>query len=278
MTLYTASYDIMVKPIKPMNSIRMHLVSKITRLTALLFTLCLGHGMSLQAYGQNEGRWYQVEILIFKQNNANYDDEIWRRDLQLFYPSDSQFLGKTLPNTTHQLGGHNYVLRKSEDYKVLFHKAWIQQMWGKNQSPSIIIRGGENYTNHRELEGTIKIHIGRYLHVTTDLWLSDYPPIPFNNAALNDESSINEGGLNLPNVNDLSTSIDQSSVWPTLPPLPNSDNNERTTIFDKDDQPRVITLRETRSMRSKETHYIDHPAMGLLVRMLPVDAPTIPAE
>ena len=39
---------------------------------------------------------------------------------------------------------------------------------------SIPISGGETFDNHRELEGSIKLNKDRYLHITSDLWLTQY--------------------------------------------------------------------------------------------------------
>ena len=52
----------------------------------------------------------------------------------------------------------------------------------------------------------------------------------------------------------------------TLPNPPwNSDY-----IGPQDSVIRVVTLRQTRRMRSMETHYIDHPSIGILIRIEPV--------
>jgi hypothetical protein len=48
--------------------------------------------------------------------------------------------------------------------------------------------------------------------------------------------------------------------------------NDRTPFRpDQVQVSRVVKFTEKRSMRSKETHYIDHPEMGVMVRMLPID-------
>jgi hypothetical protein len=205
--------------------------------------------ISPYATAQNEGRSYQVEVLIFKRNEAIVNsEEIWRKDIHLSYPSDTQYIQHAVSKKNHQLGGHNYTLGRDEDFTVLFHRAWQQQMWEEARSPSLVIRGGQSYGNHKELEGTIKIHIGRYLHVTTDLWLSQFQYTEANDS-----------------------SVDYSE-WPQLPALPNAKRTEQYQyLFDNGPKPsRIITLREKRRMRSKETHYIDHPHLGILVRMLPI--------
>lgn len=205
------------------------------------------------AIAQNEGRWYQVEILIFKRNNHSVNsEEIWRKDLHLSYPSNTQYITNTISKENHQLGGHNYTLNRDENFSVLYHQAWQQQMWGEKRSPAFVIRGGQSFGNHKELEGTIKIHIGRYLHVTTDLWLSEFTYID------NPDTSAST----------------HYSEWLQLPALPGAQNTEQYQyLFDNGPKPsRIITLREKRRMRSKETHYIDHPHLGILVRMLPIKA------
>ncbi len=195
------------------------------------------------ALAQNEGRSYQVEVLIFKRNFASLgNNENWQQDIRLAYPQNTSAISDIVPKSQHQLGGHNYTLRRSEQYTVLFHKAWRQTMWEKAKSPWLIIRGGRDFGEHKELEGAIRIHIGRYLHVTTDLWLSDYSS-PSNLAAVN------------------------RTPIPLL--------GRSTSTFANFNQSRSIPnqlyiFREKRRMRSKETHYIDHPLMGIMVRMLPL--------
>lgn len=264
------------------NKTQRHPIKDYQWMLFLMFTMVSLFSSATQA--QNEGRWYQVEILIFKQADARYNEEIWRKDTTLEYPSDSIYLGNTLSNKSHQLGGHSYSLKKSDGYRVLFHKAWIQQMWGRQRSPSIIIRGGETFDDHRELEGTLKIHIGRLLHVTTDLWLSDYNEIISNDIISNEiiiDSSNTElfAEASVNNINPPEELSVEKITWPKIPSLPDTRSDDSFFIDENQingeekQSPRVITLRQTRSMRSKETHYIDHPVMGVLVHMLPVNPP-----
>lgn len=205
------------------------------------------------SYAQNQGRWYQVEVLVFKRETNITGGEFWQQNLSLSYPEDSQYINKYLPSSAHQLGGHNYTLRRDENYRVLFHQAWSQQMWGESESPSLIIRGGDRYGQHRELEGIIKIHIGRFLHVTTDLWLSDF--------IYQDDTSTND-----------SVELTKTKL-PGLPFTTGSANPQAELTNALTTPDFVATFRERRRMRSEETHYIDHPLMGILIRMLPLKTP-----
>ena len=71
-----------------------------------------------------------------------------------------------------------------------------------------------------EVEGTISMTRGRYLHIDVQLWM-----------------------------------------------------NEHGSLIDKRNS--FIELRESRRMRSREVHYLDHPAFGMLVNVVPADVPQL---
>ena len=176
----------------------LNLFLSITVLKIVFLGTTLLHSTS--SHAQNEGRWYKVEMLIFKRLGTERGSrELWPQNVRLIYPKNTRHLQarnadnlRLLPQNQHQLGGLNYTLRKNENYKVLYHKAWKQQMLGAQKSPAIIISGGDtvnsSVNSSKELEGYIKIHIARYLHLTTDLWLTGNIPansIPTNNIPTN---------------------------------------------------------------------------------------------
>lgn len=213
--------------------------------------LALSSVSSTHVSAQNAGRWYQVEVLIFKRNhhadNTSHQQEAWPTNITLAYPEKYRFIQNPLPTSSHQLGGHSYTLRRDEQFEVLFHQAWNQQMWGESRSTPLIIQAGERHGDHWELEGSINIHIGRFLHLTTNLWLSEFI----------------YGADGVGNYGD----------WPSLPVLGSESAENATDSPFRADQVRVsriVTFTEKRSMRSKETHYMDHPEMGIMVRMLPI--------
>ncbi len=237
----------------------------ITTTAKLTFCMLASLLVSSFAYAQNEGRWYNVEVLIFKRLGPEaLTQENWRNDVKLAYPDKFKYLQsdgsqnfRQLPSSSHQLGGYNYTLRKNENYQVLSHKAWKQQMQGEKQAPAIVVNGGRSLGTHKELEGYIKIHIARYLHVKTDLWLTDTK-----------------------NLTETTEDNYSREEWPSLPARPgtsasrvNSNAAVNLGAFDnnyKSAYP-LATLRERRRMRSNELHYIDHPLMGVLIMMTPID-------
>lgn len=88
------------------------------------------------------------------------------------------------------------IIKRSSARKLLLHTAWKQKMHSKKRAYPINIKIGKSYSNSssgssfgnndfnsmnspsvspatlRQVEGTIKISIGRYLHVWTDLLYS----------------------------------------------------------------------------------------------------------
>lgn len=214
-----------------------------TLLCSILFTANVS--------AQNEGRWYDVEVLIFKRLGSEaFTQESWPTNIELSYPNSTKYIQDSgsgnlsaLPVDSRQLGGFNYTLRKDEDYRVLTHKSWRQQMDSERKSPAIIISGGEALGGHKELEGTIKIYIARYLHVITDLWLT--------------QTNITADA-----------SINTTQEWPAIPARPGSSAIQND--FGLSSYP-VATLKERRRMRSKELHYIDHPLMGVLILFTPIN-------
>ena len=157
------------------------------------------------------------------------------------------------------------ILAKQNDFRPLFHQAWLQTMEDRDNSLAIIIRGGDPFDDHFELEGTIKLSVERYLHIQTDLWLSRF---------------INAAASEKPN-------------WDTLPKVPalemanNTDPNRlfidasapfaainRQDSFDFIEQRQyrvdsTVVVRQDRRMRSEELHYIDHPLLGVLIKVIP---------
>ena len=225
---------------------------------------------SVNSAAQNEGRWYTVEMVIFKRLDKQYLREQWPTDVNLQYPSALTQIQSTtenyqaIPSDEFQLGNYAYALKKNNNYRVLYHQGWKQQMFAKKDSPAILISGGKSIRDFKELEGSIKIHIGRFLHLETDLWLSEQPSIP--------QVGLEDSQLTTNNQNQ------QIAQWPVRPnPSRNATSSEENRVTwtlsednRKTDVP-VYVLRQSRKMRSEELHYIDHPLLGIMVLITPID-------
>jgi hypothetical protein len=115
---------------------------------------------------------YDVEVIVFLNNGAVDHGEQWippRRDDRfngVFPEGEFTELGKAF----YTLKDVSYTLESSRGYSVLFHRAWRQLAYDRNEAVAYpvhsIIENGRN-----SVEGTVKLMLERYLHLDMDLLL-----------------------------------------------------------------------------------------------------------
>lgn len=183
------------------------------------------------------------------------------------------------------------------DFRQLFHAAWRQPMNNREESSSILIQGGQQFDKHFELEGSIKLSVERYLHLQTNLWLSQFssnvgreplpwpvlpnPPFSLNidlttsniDGSLNNTDFTHSHGHNKfggqftgHKLNSKINNTSQSAF-----PLFGFDNSFYDVAGNLYSVEQTYTLRQNRRMRSGELHYIDHPLLGLLIKVTPYE-------
>ncbi len=196
---------------------------------------------------QNHERLYQVELIVFARNQAALEEH-WPTDIKLAYPENLLSLKSEasayeefslLAPNERLLNPHAATVSKG-GYSLLYHQAWRQMIYARKTH--IAISGGKTFNGHQELEGSIALSVGQYLRIQTNLWLTQFVP----------------AGSNI------------TETWPKLPPQPNMANNEGETNQDYLIK-RIVKLNQERSMRSNEIHYIDHPLLGIIVKIVPVE-------
>lgn len=144
------------------------------------------------------------------------------------------------PADRFQLAREAGRISRSGIGRVLFHGRWLQNVPEREAPDPILIRAGELLTvpwQVHELVGAVSVTLGRYLHFKAQLYLHGpgFGVLP-TGAAMNPDGSAEL----------------------QLRPLPG---------------PRYMVLSESRRMRSGELHYLDHPKLGVLVRIDPVVLP-----
>lgn len=257
-------------------------------------------------------RWYRVELIIFRQGgNPNEHVERWDTNISLSYPEEWVTLVEQeeestlapegslilLPESELTLQDKARKLQRSNRYRVLFHGAWDLGMIERAKSPSILIEGGNTFGDYRELAGSIELNLQRYLHITTNLWITDFatnfgqetrdwPTIPLAPTHPNYESQRNGFSVsqsvsqNIASFNNPSQSSQFNNDWRADDNQGfNNDNNfgSRQNNYDSlISSPYVIEniapIKLTRRMRSKELHYLDHPLAGILIQFTPLEA------
>ena len=156
------------------------------------------------------------------------------RAARLVADYQSQLQGRSYkfePSSTFLLGSEDGRLQRSNVYRVVFHRAWIQPVPDRDQLRPMLIQIRERPDAAPRIEGILGITRGRYLHLDTRLWYAvDTTP---------------------------TASADPATAG----------------------GPAYMELREQRRMRSGELHYLDHPKLGVLARVDPIQPPdTLVAE
>lgn len=189
---------------------------------------------------------YNVEIVIFEDTDGRYiNSEQWPI---IHHPEDEfsietkstkseirkkKFRDDKMMGLTHHandaLSKHVTRLNKSDRYNVLLHQSWQQTGLSDTDAISIQVdtkNTKENQKLKSSLQGSLKLVLGRYLHIHTDLLYK----------RLNNTDTQTAQALN-------------------------------SKIFSE------FKIQSQRRMRSKELHYIDHPLVGILVLVKPIEQP-----
>lgn len=190
---------------------------------------------NLSERGPSEAQWLNLNNVI----GLSLDDD----------ESDYQILS----DMNRDLNDIHSTLQRSPRYRLLKHVVWRQPGLSQALAKAVHIRGDTPITtqpiyqappstifnadrpNHATLpmlpnghfDGTVKVVLGRYLHVYTNLLFLHYDDIQ------------NEQGSN-----------------------------------GKSNTPISFTyyrVKDHRRMRSRELHYLDHPLLGILVQITPIE-------
>lgn len=224
-------------------------------------------------------RYYDVEVIVIENmSEEEKNSENWplqvnfvkdEKMVELGQPVLSEWLPegvdldasyKELNSNLFQLTSEVEKLSESKSHRVIFHTAWRQPGLDKELSLPIhfireipatpVIEDVKTLEQNPEqttpankkttpsiLEGILRVTLARYLHLEAELTFQDKLP----------------------------------EVIKTDNPFSVLDNeNQRETIKKQG----VIHLKqERRRIRSNETHYLDHPVLGIVVRITPYEKP-----
>ena len=155
-----------------------------------------------------------------------------------------------LPARLSDFSQTNRALERSPDHKLLFHGHWRQRVVSADEATSIYIEGSRRRDSLPIVNGSLTIRFNDQedrVVVDANLWLIE---------AVGD--------------------TERSAEW-TLPEIPAavSDPTNGTTQSTKYPAGsfRVYPMQQSREMRSNEFHYLDHPALGLIIAVRPYDLP-----
>jgi len=162
---------------------------------------------------------------------------------------DAMFM---LPPDDQDFIGTNRALSQSADQRIVYHAAWRQLLTRRANSNAIAIMGGRRFQDRREVEGSLNFYLtgnADRVILESNLWLNNFATQP---------------------------STQEQWTLPVLPEMlvqaPLVSNQASTQYFVN----RIIPFQQNRDIRADEFHYLDNPAMGMLVQITPYTVPPLP--
>lgn len=176
-----------------------------------------------------------------------------------------------LPENEQNFRTTNQRLDNSPAHRLLWHAAWRQPMGQRNQATALAIAEGRAFETdfglRHELEGSLSLYFNapeNRVVLDANLWLTEFvrgsrqapEPLPGRFQPLLEQAR-----------------------W-QLPELPavmreRAGGEVATAAEGHFRIERIIPMRQQRDMRSNEFHYLDHPALGIVVEVFPYQVPAL---
>ena len=128
---------------------------------------------------------------------------------------------------------------------ILLHGRWIQPVPERTLPEPLLVQTGARVGNTQQLEGTMAVTLGRYLHFQATLWYR--------------EPALGQQPVDIP----LGGGFLGGSPFSRI---------DRPITLPESNQGYML-LSQSRRLRSEEVHYLDHPKFGIVVRIDPVAIP-----
>lgn len=178
-----------------------------------------------------------------------------------------------LPHRQREFHGKSAYMQRTGKYQTLFHETWIQPVLEENRALPLVMDQSGDLQNWPRLQGSVKLHISRYLHIETNLWLNTHgeylpgewrmPPPPLGPPSLVVEKPEPELELTEPESSPYYVTAEDDGLEPAL-----EVEEETGPIYP---WRHAVLLQQKRRMRSNEVHYIDHPLLGVVIKLTPLD-------
>jgi hypothetical protein len=208
-----------------------------------------------------------------------------------------------LPATQREFNARAARMQRSGRYQTLFHHSWLQPVADQTTAlPIVLDRSGDSGQWPR-LQGSVKLYLSRYLHLETNLWLNtpgDYlpgewrmpsPPLGPPSLIIEEHQADTLDEI-IANWEELSAKIaSENPESPETAPQPLAPIEERLELEESGETQEsegtdeliaeemqeqtypyrhAILLKQSRRMRSDEVHYLDHPLLGVVIKLTPL--------
>ncbi len=235
-------------------------------------------------------RQFDVEVIIFKRAvDAEQTTESWPNELPKIDMSKAGSLNdesyvssqgaQLLPASQYQLNPQEQQLNAHAGFQVLFHKAWRQGDGGRYASPIFHIRAGRDFSEQftadgsprenqgdevidgvteqsvngpvYELDGKFQVYVEHYLYADLQLDLNE-PSVR--------NVTLEEKELDLAPEDASTDQAQDDTVQVGL-------MEDVSPIVKEQRFLKAYRMEQKRRMRSGETHYLDHPLLGVIIQV-----------
>ncbi len=175
------------------------------------------------------------------------------------------------------------------DMKVVWHQAWIEELQDSANAYDHEVTASYEEENFRiDISGSFNLYRSRYIHIRPDLEVDQLIFTIPADAPLSGETTENteEGAMTMAVTSDtISDNIGNSDALPgvegqmTIVPSNQGITNEPVAEPEPEWIPlRAAKIERSRRMRSGEVHYLDHPLVGMVVKVTPYEVPEEASE
>ena len=175
------------------------------------------------------------------------------------------------------------------DMKVVWHQAWIEELQDSANAYDHEVTASYEEENFRiDISGSFNLYRSRYIHIRPDLEVDQLIFTIPADAPLSGETTENteEGAMTMAVTSDtISDNIGNSDALPgvegqmTILPPDQGITNEPVAEPEPEWIPlRAAKIERSRRMRSGEVHYLDHPLVGIVVKVTPYEVPEEASE
>jgi len=157
------------------------------------------------------------------------------------------------------------------DIAIIWHQAWVEEI---QDADNAILHDVDTVLEGElkvQVSGSVRLHRSRYIHITPDLSVQQYVlGFPLDETDIPEETSETE-------ITEPAAPQDHPfAAFRMEPEL--IQETEVTELELAPEEPVWMPLRaahidRSRRMRSDEVHYLDHPLLGMVVKVTPYEAP-----
>ncbi|VAW93566.1 hypothetical protein MNBD_GAMMA22-784 [hydrothermal vent metagenome] len=262
---------------------------KLKKITLLL--LIISNGIISTCFADDEDiRYYDVEIIVFENTRTKYlQSEFWKKNLVQTEPETFVQIGQTLPvdfpetyipqltfkhieNTDYRLNDIVTSLNESNDHRVLLHSAWRQPGLSKTDAINVKI---EHFIPPENTNENISENNSENTQITlknNNNFASAQYISQFSTTEYTDENNKPNKGFVLSGYIKL---ILSRYLHLKIDLVYHEQANEIaeqiiSNEFGEDELlPDIFHILQTRRLRSKELHYIDHPVISIIALITP---------